>query len=68
MKITETITRECCAKGDLRKYQGARDYAPAESSHPGLWFCLHCGQIWAAEHEELPIAGDMRKVLRRISV
>lgn len=49
MKITETITRECCQDKDLKVYQGRfkRSY-PAERRT--LKFCIYCGQI----HELLP--------------
>lgn len=44
MKITETITRECCEPKDMVKYHGrlASDYSD-------LYFCKHCGEAWQIE-------------------
>ncbi len=43
MKITETITRDCCEQKDLRPVEGCRKFG----MHPEFKFCVHCG----ARHE-----------------
>lgn len=48
LKIKVVIERECCAPGDLRKYQGdvLPGYSLAAIKNTRLSFCQHCGQLW----------------------
>mgnify|MGYP000906833014 CR=1 FL=1 len=50
MKITETITRECCRwPDDLTLYFGkqVRKFPePDGTQKTRIWFCKHCGQLW----------------------
>jgi len=42
MKITETITRDCCQREDLKPVEGARKIG----HDPQFKFCKHCGAWW----------------------
>ncbi len=49
MKITETITRECCDYvKDLVQYNGER--IPKFPGDRKPLFCKHCGQLWWITH------------------
>ena len=52
MKITETITRECCENKDLVDYKGLASVY-MERLKPK--FCKLCGQVWFLEKSP----GDM---------
>lgn len=39
MKVTETITRDCCTPKDLKPVEGCRMYG----RFPVFQFCIHCG-------------------------
>jgi hypothetical protein len=55
MKITETITRDCCNKRtDLKKYNGGLGN---EIKNHQFRFCVHCGQIWTYETDDLGDSG-----------
>jgi hypothetical protein len=45
MKITESLTRDCChPTKDLRKYGGKPiGDLPKDKA---VMFCVHCGQLW----------------------
>ena len=40
MKITETVSRECCQQKDLRAVEGT----PMRGRYPEWVFCIHCGR------------------------
>lgn len=42
MKIKETIERDCCSSGDLKRYNGVLQ----TSTRREHYFCIHCGQVW----------------------
>lgn len=63
MKITETITRECCdVHKDLAAYKGER--LPAFPSGKNPLFCRHCGQLWWITQKP----GEMDAGLERIEI
>jgi len=69
MKITETITRECCRRRDLRPYSGARKTPIPDHEGPHLFFCAHCGQVWQSEHDVIPPATEnIAKIMTRITL
>jgi hypothetical protein len=53
MKVTETITRECCHPKDLRPVEGA-DMIGRE---PQFKFCVHCGRYHRLTHVRDPAGG-----------
>lgn len=65
MKITETITRECCTQGDMVDYKAA--YPRSYPLPPGLCFCKHCGRWWTSVAQIDP-AGNSSKALRPVLV
>jgi len=44
MKITETITRDCCdVRKDLKTVAGCKMW---NYNIPDMKFCIHCGKRW----------------------
>lgn len=49
MKITETVTRDCChSQKDFQRYSGTPipGFTPEYAKRVQLSFCVHCGQLW----------------------
>lgn len=47
VKITETITRDCCDPvKDLKPYRGIVPGGPTAAAREKLRFCKECGQIF----------------------
>ena len=42
MKITETVTRDCCQSKDLKPVEGSNLFGRSCA----LKFCIHCGARW----------------------
>lgn len=63
MKITETITRDCCLHQDLLPYKGKPIFY--DKSKP--YFCRHCGQIWVADRR-MDAAGSMEEFRRPMEI
>jgi len=43
VKVTETVTRECCQRQDLKPVEGS----PKHGQDPEFMFCQHCGRYFA---------------------
>lgn len=63
MKVTETVTRDCCnPRADLKKYNGT--LGDQIQSHQ-FRFCVHCGQLWTYEKDELGDSGLVKAAITR---
>jgi len=62
MKITETVTRECCQKQDLCDYKAA--YPRSHPLPAKMKFCKHCGRWWVWDRP----AGEMDGGLYPVTV
>ncbi len=61
MKITETITRDCCQTKDLKPFLGRLHEHPALRKY-SPHFCVHCGQLWLST-DRMDAAGDKESIL-----
>jgi hypothetical protein len=51
MKITETVTRECCQVKDLKPIEGSPLWS---GNSPRFKFCQHCGKHHEAKSDRDP--------------